>query len=51
MVCRKQQNYTLLLQNSHLIQREDQKPLRYGKKKKNILGWHSANADACEKTP
>jgi hypothetical protein len=30
---------------------EDQKPLRFGKKKKNIFGCHSVNAAACEKTP
>jgi hypothetical protein len=34
-----------------VIWREDQKPLRFGKKKKNIFGCRSVNAAACEKTP
>ena len=37
MACRKRRNYTLLLQNGHLIRREDQKPLRYGKRRKSFL--------------
>ncbi len=45
------QRYSLYLRVSVLKWREDQKPLRFRKKKKNIFGCHLANAAACEKTP
>ncbi len=39
-------------QGTHrLIWRDDQKPLRFRKKKKNIFGCLSVNAAAHEKTP
>ncbi len=47
------QNYrdTEIIIVCFVVRRDDQKPLRLGKKKKNIFGCRSVKAAACEKTP